>query len=413
MAVNLGTITINGILLINCDSNPSLNVGLVAPKGSISFASDGSGLYYKSGLSNTSWDLLYGSGSNNLAQVLSNNGVVRLRRTKVIENSYINYYGDSFTQSYMASTPYKGYVEILTETLQCISNNYSESGKGVYAASIQCYQNISFGNINPTFFLCGFNDLRRGGSNVKTLEKIKSCTRALVCNSFLKSFVPANDASVIKSGTWTTFLNASSKNSGNCIESNVLGSTLTYVFSGNNLVIGTFSDDNVVTTSGDFSYSIDGQSPVIYSGKNKTDGISDGSNNNSFVPNSIFLSNLGSGNHTIVITATEAAYSRIDYFGILNSPQKCYPIILSSIPKMNSTGYSIAPNSGSDSVFQLGTNSLNDIVDEFFNYPIFFNEVNDYYDVLTGLSSDNIHPNDTGYSQIASSYLSLIETGIY
>jgi hypothetical protein len=33
MAVNLGNITINGILAIKCDTDPSIGIGLVAPTG--------------------------------------------------------------------------------------------------------------------------------------------------------------------------------------------------------------------------------------------------------------------------------------------------------------------------------------------------------------------------------------------
>jgi hypothetical protein len=55
MAQKLGTTTINGVLAISCDVDPSAGIGLVAPIGSFASAVDGSGFYYKSTASNTGW----------------------------------------------------------------------------------------------------------------------------------------------------------------------------------------------------------------------------------------------------------------------------------------------------------------------------------------------------------------------
>jgi len=57
MAVKLGITTIDKILAISCDTNPSIGVGLIAPVGSFASAVDGSGFYYKSTGSNTGWSL--------------------------------------------------------------------------------------------------------------------------------------------------------------------------------------------------------------------------------------------------------------------------------------------------------------------------------------------------------------------
>ena len=57
MAIKLGTTTINGVLAISCDTDPSTGIGLVAPIGSFASAIDGSGFYSKTTLSNTGWIL--------------------------------------------------------------------------------------------------------------------------------------------------------------------------------------------------------------------------------------------------------------------------------------------------------------------------------------------------------------------
>ena len=54
MATKTGILTINGIQAIECDSDPSVG-GLSALIGSYASATDGSGVFYKSALSDTSW----------------------------------------------------------------------------------------------------------------------------------------------------------------------------------------------------------------------------------------------------------------------------------------------------------------------------------------------------------------------
>jgi hypothetical protein len=70
MAVKLGVITINGVLAISCDTDPSTGIGLIAPIGSFASAFDGSGFYYKSGVGNTNWSLASGATSVNGTTVL-------------------------------------------------------------------------------------------------------------------------------------------------------------------------------------------------------------------------------------------------------------------------------------------------------------------------------------------------------
>lgn len=71
MAVDLGMITINGVLAISCDTDPSTSGGLVAPKGSFASSVDGSGFYYKSGSGNTDWTLASGATSVNGTTILN------------------------------------------------------------------------------------------------------------------------------------------------------------------------------------------------------------------------------------------------------------------------------------------------------------------------------------------------------
>lgn len=70
MATKLGQITVNGILVISCDSDPSTGIGLVAPVGSFASTSDGSGLFYKSTSSNTGWSILITSPMTSIGDMI-------------------------------------------------------------------------------------------------------------------------------------------------------------------------------------------------------------------------------------------------------------------------------------------------------------------------------------------------------
>lgn len=55
MANILGVQTVDGIYILNVDTDPSTGLGTSAPLGSFAIASDGSGFFYKSGVLNTNW----------------------------------------------------------------------------------------------------------------------------------------------------------------------------------------------------------------------------------------------------------------------------------------------------------------------------------------------------------------------
>lgn len=57
MATQTGVITVNGIKIIECDTNPATGLGLSAPIGSLASAKDGSGIFYKNSSSDTAWSL--------------------------------------------------------------------------------------------------------------------------------------------------------------------------------------------------------------------------------------------------------------------------------------------------------------------------------------------------------------------
>jgi hypothetical protein len=323
-------------------------------------------------------------------------------------NSNIFFFGDSFTNSSVTS-----YAPLFSIANSVVSNILGVSGAGWREAIVKSYQNVSsFGNSNFSIVIAGLNDLRYSGNNAKSFEKLKSCARALIVNNFLKTAIPANSGSITASGNWTTTSGigdkASNSLSGLVRVSGASGSTLSYTFTSPNLVIGTFSTDEVTTFGGDFTYSIDGGTPVTYSGKNKTDGVSVGGNNNSLVPNAIIITGLSSASHTVVITATETASARIDYLGTILPAELCAPVVVSDIPYLNTAGYATAPANSSVAITDLGNTALANVIAEFKGFPVYNFAINTYYNDISG---DNIHPSNLGYTQIANGLQTVIKAG--
>lgn len=55
MAEILGVQTLNSVLIISTDTDPSLGLGTVAPMGSIAISIDGSGIFFKQSATDTDW----------------------------------------------------------------------------------------------------------------------------------------------------------------------------------------------------------------------------------------------------------------------------------------------------------------------------------------------------------------------
>ena len=70
MILKKGVITIGGIIVLNVNSNPSLNGGVSAPIGSCACCENGDGLFYKIGAGNTDWVIL---NMNYLSNIIKKN----------------------------------------------------------------------------------------------------------------------------------------------------------------------------------------------------------------------------------------------------------------------------------------------------------------------------------------------------
>lgn len=442
-------VSANGLAgtVANATTTPALTLsttvtGLLKGNGTAISAAT-AGTDYLSSTNNpttTTGDLLVNNGgtlnrfaTGNAGQILTSNGSGTLPTwssnlssglAKINPLTTMLYFGDSFTLSQQASGTSSGYVAKSASAFNVTQTIIAQGGTGWFATAYKGYVNLpATGNSNPISVLAGYNEVRAAGGGATTLEKLKSSERAFIANAFLDTAVPASSSSVTKGGTWTSASTvgmevSTSHNidkstnalSGTSVYATNTGNTLTYSFTGTNLIIGTFSTDEVTIFGGDFSWSIDGITTGSYSGKSKTDGQPDYAGySGAIVPNAVVITGLASGSHTAIITTTSATKTIVDYFGTLRIPQVCPPIIIGSIPKMTAAGYAgtgsgLTPNLASDAVMNSGSDALKSVVTEFssIGYPVYFYYNNRYNsNIPAHVDADNQHPNNYGYSDIA------------
>jgi len=318
-------------------------------------------------------------------------------------------YGDSFTTGMGASSPSTlGYVALLANLYSLSSTNRAVSSTGMFSTAT--LHNL---NINPTSnvfssVMVGFNDIGQGGNDAKTIAKIKNGIRAIISNQFLDRYYSASSGSsfITKSGTWSAYTASSfggktagnsSVNSGNYIE---------YAFTDTNVVVAMIGSDGS-TAYGTFDVTIDGVSQGSYTLNNQTDGLISAVK----CPFVLYYANLTNTAHTIRITQTNSSLINVDYFGNLKMPKFCNPLLLFEIPKRNAAGYASLPITLTDSDVDLYNTFINDVVSEFSGeYPVYIAKTNDYYSTISGVSVDNVHPNDIGHRQIFNSAYDILKT---
>ncbi len=135
MAIKLGVMTLNGILFIKSDVNPSLGIGMPASVGSFCSAVDGSGFFYKSTDVDTGWYGTILNSSTDLGIVISQTNtpsgtvtgdryLVGLAPTGVFvghSNEIADY--NSGTGLYTFTLPVTGNTVFVTATLSTLRYN--------------------------------------------------------------------------------------------------------------------------------------------------------------------------------------------------------------------------------------------------------------------------------------------------
>jgi hypothetical protein len=139
-----------------------------------------------------------------------------------------------------------------------------------------------------------------------------------------------------------------------------------------------------------------------YTPNGNADAQTDGTTDNSVSPNVLIFRNLGSTNHTVLITLLDAKTTVVDYIGTLMSPADCPSFFCVQPCRMDATGYATAPASANDAVITAAKAAIKAELygPNFSDYPIVIADTDPTYDVTTLLYTDHIHPNDLGHAAI-------------
>jgi hypothetical protein len=323
--------------------------------------------------------------------------------------------GDSYMQGFRPCVPDTIFFDRLTDIYNLTPLNYGVSSTGIWRAdSIHNYR-VNPGHSNLSFVWAGFNDVRRGGiTNDTTYRKIITGLKSIIANQFLKSYVAGGSSGtgITRYGTWTTTYICAAvggKSANNGAYTNTNNDSIVYVFpsSDTTVTIGTINGDGHAAgyNMGTFDIYIDGTLWGSFNGLN-ADGISDGFNDNARSPNSFIITGLSNAVHTIKIVNTSTDYLVVDYFGHLIGASMARPLLIAHAPYNNITGFAVSPNKGSVAAMD----KLNDQIDSMVavtavGWPIFVVQTNNCLDTLTGICTDNIHPNNTGDIQITNCVL--------
>lgn len=316
----------------------------------------------------------------------------------------LNAYGDSITVGFNSTSSPLAYINLLGTLYGKTVYNRAVSGKGIWEATRDHLFDINSTDSVLAVVMAGLNDVRRGGSDAKTTAKILNGYKSIIANQFLNSFIPAGQASsfITRSGTWVnTYLGKSvgcKTDEGSY--SNTSSGYIEYTFTGNNVVLGLVAGDGVSQIHADFTVSIDGVSQGSYTENNQTDGISDGTYDNQRSAMCLVFTGLTNETHTIRLTNTTTNYLIVDYFGHLKDPKFCAPLLIMHAPKLSTAGYALVPNLANDTIINALNSSLTALTSFLPEHPIYIGKTNDFYDITTGLDTDEIHPNDVGHHQI-------------
>lgn len=323
---------------------------------------------------------------------------------------FLRFFGDSFTRwpSSGASSGERGWWVRLGQRFNILPTTHAIGSVGFSSQVGACYSNLPTPSIDRMVILNGYNDVKVFGTNAEGIEHGKSATRAMIINQFLASGVPASDASVTKTGSWSANSISTSKGNklgGTPMQSSTAGDKISFDFTGTNISVGVRHSDGTAAVYGSVRVTIDGSPATItgnataeaddeYSMNNKAYNVTSSSG---FIFGAFQVKGLTNAAHTIELELLESQTTIIDYLGPLQDPELCLPILIGDIQHDN-TG-TANRNDNAD--------NLSDIIwavveAEFAEHlgKIGRAATNAHYNGATQVDPDNVHRNDAGYLQI-------------
>lgn len=351
-----------------------------------------------------------------LANLYANPIPARALGVPVFSSSPYFAFGDSYTAG-TGSGFYNSYAAIIGATFNSTFTNCGISGTGVTKALTQSWANLPKWHLRGTLitWMAGFNDLHYNGGGTATLQKIREGARAFMANAFLKKAWAADDTTAVtQTGVWTNAtLNVWGEKSaslgGHAMFNATAGAKLSFSFTGNSAVVGTWSGKPTTYPLSPIDIYIDGAYVESYQPNNTTDG-------NLYLPDTYqglthtarVYTGLGSGAHTLEVRVTANLYAMVDYFGTLAAPAECPSLLMAGVVNVDATGYSTleiqrtpAIDASASAVIQAEVNTFAAL-----GYPVAFVSPNDYYNPATQIFIDHDHPSASGHKSIAAAFIS-------
>lgn len=324
---------------------------------------------------------------------------------------FLKFFGDSFTMwpASQATSGDKGWTTRLGQRFHILPITHGQGSTGYFSAINNAYGQLETPSLDRIAILTGYNDVKVFGTDAEGYEYAKSAIRGITINQFLGSAVPASDASVTKTGTWSSASISTSKGNnlgGTPMQSSTAGDKISFDFTGTNVVVGVRHSDGT-TVYGSVIVTIDGNPAIItgnaaaeaddeYSMNNKAYNVTTSSG---FIFGAFQVKGLTDAPHTIELELLESQTTIIDYFGEMQAANLCFPVQIGDIPYDN-TG--IANRNANADLLTAALKVM--VAAEFPEYEdiISFPATNSFYDASdpTQVSGDDIHPVDKGYKFI-------------
>lgn len=314
-------------------------------------------------------------------------------------------YGDSVGLGNGATAAPRSYGYLISNTMLWSLTNTSVSGTQLQdTGQANSMLAASISSASLSYFITGYNDMRAFGNGAGLTSYLHTLNNVMVWLSLpAASKVLGTNAAVTKTGTWATALNFGR----NMEFSSTNGDTLTWTSPAATAVyIGALSNG---APNCNYSVSVDGGGQVSNVTEPSAVATVLGQTLGLYL---IRIGGLAATTHSVVFTvgnSTRACF--VDYFATNTGVSTTGPyLFLGNTIRMNATGYTLGSpnyNHGSDAIVtQYGTSeasAVSPLAADGLNITL----VNDsaVYNPATQVSSDNIHPNDTGHLVIANAFL--------
>lgn len=266
-------------------------------------------------------------------------------------------------------------------------------------------RNITYPNTFVSSIMGGFNNARNTNAlnNRPTINNIVYSYKAVWWNQFAGPVQNATSGTgVTRTGTWNTSFNAIINAGGKTTTAaytSTAGAYIEYAFTDSTVGALCYTPTNGPTS---VTVSIDGSVVQTLSTAGKFDGLG-AYLSVSYGMFPIIVTGLSNGAHTLRITNVSGGLFIVDCFAsfVPANSSNSMALIFYHAPKQNAAGYAGNPNYSN-----AAADTINSKIDSLAAalpsaWPIYVAKTNTRYNVTTGLSSDNIHPNNTGHKQIS------------